>query len=217
METQTKTTARKRKIPDRFGELITIPGELSDDLCSDDSFEDKPFEPPAKIVATIKRHGTNPNKNTPCNRIVPTSTASENFDHLFEQIENNSVANVSTAKNKSQDIEIVENNINRDEILKLIESSKSEMNSLRELVLVLNNKSDQILARISIMESQMIDNDNSFNRNTVKYTENEIERTQCFLKSINLPISTNDIFNKFESDLTDTKFYSAVVIILNLS
>lgn len=203
---------RKRKNTERFGDAVNFSSEESENSFLDDSFIDENYEPDAfgtKVIATVRTVSKRPRLS---NENSTNSTSLTNYDHLFNEIEENTTLS-DTVVNKinSHCDQVGMNKMKPDEITKIVQSLKADIDLLRQLVMISHRKSDEILARMAVMESQVIDNDIDRKIGSQKCDETEMERTQAFLKSINLPISTKSDLDKFEENLADNKFRSAVV------
>lgn len=207
MESNDRSQARKRKIPDRFGNAGDISSAESEPF-GDDSFEDRNYEPQAK-KSTVHEH----NKN---------AVASKNFDNIFDEINvdkrtvNDILLEASVEKECSVEIEPEkEDNSSRQDINNN-ENSQTEL--LRQLILKLHEKTDDILARLTVLETTAIENEincDKHRKSTGKTncTNSEIGKIDSFLKSINLPISQKDSLDKLERDLFDVRFRTVLVCI----
>lgn len=129
MESNDQSQARKRKIPDRFGNTGDISSDESEPF-GDNSFEDRNYEPQAK-KSTVHEH----NKS---------AVASTNFDEFFDQIgvDKSTVEDIlleqSVEKERSVEIEPEkEDNSSRKDINNN-ENSQTEL--LRQLIVKLHEK-----------------------------------------------------------------------------
>lgn len=207
MESNDQSQARKRKIPDRFGNTGDISSDESEPF-GDNSFEDRNYEPQAK-KSTVHEH----NKS---------AVASTNFDEFFDQIgvDKSTVEDIlleqSVEKERSVEIEPEkEDNSSRKDINNN-ENSQTEL--LRQLIVKLHEKTDDILARLAVLETTVIDNEINSDKHRksigrTSCTESEIGKIDSFLKSINIPISQKDSLDKLENDLLDMRFRTVLVCV----
>lgn len=213
-ETQSK---RKRKCPDRFGDaLVGHSSEESEHDFSDNSMDDRDYSPESpKVVATVKRTRLDIDVVTPIE-------SDENFDEFFAEIDKQVIEkesncnSVSSHEKRSADacltepIELFETKVD-------IEMENSDFRSdlivLKDLLIRLNEKTDEVAARLAVLERdhyiEKSQNDHRLDHKTK--VRNEHDKYAPFIQSIGLPFSDLRDLHKFENNLNDFKYSASVV------
>lgn len=210
---------RKRKTTKRFGNVATLDDSESEhDISVDDSMEDQNYAPEKspKIVATIKR----PKLTKTAEMSIPIQF--ENFDENFTEIDAEKCSNLDELSSCEADhlkentsvehtttlIQLNSKTTDSDQFANL----RSDISDLKELLLRLIEKNNEISARLVVLERVHIESSQNENRRGNKIgMQNDFSRHESFIQSVGFPFADLRDLQKFEKDLSDFKFSASVV------
>lgn len=231
---------RSRKKTEFYGASENFLNDSIDDSVlqelEDDSFEDKNYSPEenGKVVATVKRARNSdhsPNQPGSANR---KHQFGSNYDDLFDDIDS-----VSLQKTAVHTIDVQSTVFNSDIATENIQTSSNVVNVAKEkphenshthdrtsthicscaknnrdtleLFNKINDKLDNLVSRVSLLESTLLRNvANTSNRSNSENVKN-IEQLDIFMKSNCLPTTNIDELANFEKKLADSAFFNASV------
>lgn len=202
-----KNVIRKRKIPSRYGEVISDKESSSEtDIYADNSMDDPDFE-----VLNNKKRKTDES-------ISDESLSEEiqqNFDDEFDQIES-----MSTPVEKSHtpcDQTVLNNELNLSADQKHIPSREDGCDAhldgqfLRNKLLILEENTIQILTRIAVIEKTLIKAGSLVTIQNEETEKKAFEKFYNFSESNNLPMKSLDDIKRFETKLNDKDFKEEAV------
>lgn len=225
---------RKRKPTTRYGQLIDTPAgeESEEDPFTDNSMDDRDYSPEKsqKVVATSSKRDFQKTKKT------IESLELENFDHLLgdslnsiSTVHTNALTEQNDSNIQTNRIHTTENGLEKSDVLIIddkpnfgnkvddvcpgaVASLESKIEALFQSIRSMNDKSDEILARVSVLESYLIESGPKISRNDSDYPKpGEDERRQVFLTSLNIPFKRLEDLKKFEDNLSEEPFKRSVV------
>lgn len=211
MNTETDSkSVRKRKHPDRFGDAAISIDSGSEHDFSDNSMDDRNYLPvksseeeSPKIVATVKRPRLE--KNT-----ANSTQMKEHFDDIFDEIDNKIENRESSSPYEKNSA--VESGGTIECTASANLKSNTDSIALKEMLIRLNEKFDEIMARMIVLERVCVQSSqNRCSRDLKMRIESEYNKHRAFIESIGFPFTQLQDLQEFENDLNDFKYFTSMV------
>lgn len=202
-----KNVVRKRKVPSRYGAVISNEESSSEtDVYADNSMDDPDFE-----VLNNKKRKTDESISDES----LTEETQQNFDDEFDQIES-----MSTPVEKNHtpcDQTVLNNELNLLADQEYVPSREDGCDErldgqfLRKKLLILEENTIQILTRIAVIEKSPIKAGSLVTIQNDETEKKAFEKFYNFSESNNLPMKSLDDIKRFETKLNDKDFKEEAV------
>lgn len=206
-----KVSTRNKKKPNRYGnsESSFPTHEEEEEAFTDNSMDDPDFVL-EKSSNSVSSDGEPSRKKTK----IDASSKAQNKNITFEK------------NNFDDEFDSIRQTLHENSQLTVSPSGQSTNNIvdsldgafIRQQLLKLNTNTEQILARITVIEESLMRNGALITVNTNAKRQKALEEFQSFSKLNKLPLKCIEDVKKFESNLLDSEFKSkAVNLILHMN